>query len=128
MHTDRSGDSDTSPEDLVRRAVRIGLGAIAVTDHNTIAGAVAAREAAERLGLDLHVIVGSEIKSSEGEVIGLYLEHDIPRDLTFAETIDAIHAAGAVAYVPHPFQPFRSLPDPPGPAGCSRPDRRDREL
>jgi predicted metal-dependent phosphoesterase TrpH len=90
----------------------MGLGAIAVTDHNTIAGGLAARAYAEEQGLDLHVIVGSEIKTATGEVIGLYLEQEIPRGMLFADTVEAIRAQGAVVYVPHPFDRLHAVPDP----------------
>jgi predicted metal-dependent phosphoesterase TrpH len=66
---------------------------------------------AER-GLPLHVIVGSEVKTATGEVIGLYLQEDIPRGMPFADTIEAIRAQGAVVYVPHPFDRLHSIPDP----------------
>ena len=62
--------------------------------------------------LPLHVIVGSEIKTATGEVIGLYLTEDIPRGMPFADTVEAIRAQGAVVYVPHPFDRLHSIPDP----------------
>jgi predicted metal-dependent phosphoesterase TrpH len=112
MHTDRSHDCTTPPEEVVQRAIAAGLGAIAVTDHNTIAGGLAARAYVEEQGLDLHVIVGSEIKTATGEVIGLYLEQEIPRGMLFADTVEAIRAQGAVVYVPHPFDRLHSIADP----------------
>jgi predicted metal-dependent phosphoesterase TrpH len=112
MHTDRSHDCATPPEEVVQRAVAMGLGAIAVTDHNTIAGGLAARAYAAAQGLDLHVIVGSEVKTATGEVIGLYLEEEIPRGMLFADTVEAIRAQGAVVYVPHPFDRLHAIPDP----------------
>jgi hypothetical protein len=111
MHTEHSHDCATPVADLVDRAVALGLGAIAVTDHNTIAGGLAARRYAEEQGLPLHVIVGSEIKSATGEVIGLYLTEDVPRGMPFADTIEAIHAQGALVYVPHPFDRLHAIPD-----------------
>jgi predicted metal-dependent phosphoesterase TrpH len=61
---------------------------------------------------DLKVIVGEEVKTAEqGEVIGLFLEEKIPRDLTMAETIAAIRGQGGLVYVPHPFDRFHSVPD-----------------
>ncbi len=112
MHTDHSGDCTTPVPDLVQRALELGLGAIAVTDHNTIAGGVAARAYVEEHGLPLHVVVGSEIKTATGEVIGLYLEEDIPRGMPFADTVEAIRAQGALVYVPHPFDRMHAIPDP----------------
>ncbi len=112
MHTDHSGDCTTPVPDLVHRALELGLGAIAVTDHNTIAGGVAARAYVEEQGLPLHVVVGSEVKTATGEVIGLYLQEEIPRGMPFADTVEAIRAQGALVYVPHPFDRMHSIPDP----------------
>ena len=94
------------------RALELGLGAIAVTDHNTIAGGVAARAYVEEHGLPLHVVVGSEVKTATGEVIGLYLEEEIPRGMPFADTVEAIRAQGALVYVPPPVRPHARDPRP----------------
>ena len=102
-----------------QRALELGLGAIAVTDHNTIAGGVAARAYVEEHGLPLHVVVGSEVKTATGEVIGLYLEEEIPRGMPFADTVEAIRAQGALVYVPHPFDRMHAIPDPRCCAGWS---------
>ncbi len=112
MHTEHSPDSTTTVEELVERAVEVGLGAIAVTDHNTVAGGVAARRYVEEHDIPLHVVVGSEIKTATGEVIGLYLQDDVPRGMPFADTLEAIHAQGAVVYVPHPFDRLHAIADP----------------
>jgi predicted metal-dependent phosphoesterase TrpH len=112
MHTLHSWDCTTSIDDLLDAALAAGLGALAVTDHNTIAGGVEARARAIERGLPLHVVVGSELKTaSEGEVIGLFLHEEIERGLSFAETIGEIRAQGGVVYVPHPFDRFHSTPD-----------------
>jgi predicted metal-dependent phosphoesterase TrpH len=114
MHTDHSHDCATPVEVLLATAREQGLGAIAVTDHNEISGALEARAQAE--GSSAHpsvkVIVGEEIKTAgEGEVIGLFLEEKIPRGLTLRETIAEIRAQGGVVYVPHPFDRMHSVPD-----------------
>jgi predicted metal-dependent phosphoesterase TrpH len=112
MHTLHSWDCTTSIDDLLDAAVAAGLGAVAVTDHNTIAGGVEARARAIERGLPLHVIVGSELKTAaDGEVIGLFLHDELPRGLAFGETIERIHAQGGVVYVPHPFDRFHSTPE-----------------
>jgi predicted metal-dependent phosphoesterase TrpH len=111
MHTDHSPDCETPVPDLVTRALELGLGAIAVTDHNTIAGGLAAQAYVAERGLPLHVIVGSEVMTSTGEVIGLYLTEEIPRGMPFADTVEAIRAQGAIVYVPHPFDRLHSIPD-----------------
>jgi predicted metal-dependent phosphoesterase TrpH len=111
MHTDHSGDCATPVDVLVNTARDRGLGAIAITDHNEVSGAIEARKLAEELG-DIKVIVAEEVKTAEqGEVIGLFLEEKIPKGLTMAETIREIRAQGGLVYVPHPFDRFHSVPD-----------------
>jgi predicted metal-dependent phosphoesterase TrpH len=111
MHTDHSPDCATPVEVLLETARDRGLGAIAITDHNEVSGALEARRIAEGME-DLKVIVAEEVKTAEqGEVIGLFLEEKIPRGMTMAETIAAIRAQGGLVYVPHPFDRFHSVPD-----------------
>jgi len=111
MHTDHSGDCATPVDVLLNTARDRGLGAIAITDHNEVSGAIEARRLAEELG-DIKVIVAEEVKTAEqGEVIGLFLEEKIPKGLTMAETIAEIRAQGGLVYVPHPFDRFHSVPD-----------------
>jgi predicted metal-dependent phosphoesterase TrpH len=111
MHTDHSGDCATPVDVLLHTARDRGLGAIAITDHNEISGALEARKIAEQMG-DLKVIVAEEIKTAEqGEVIGLFIEEKIPKGLTMAETIAEIRGQGGLVYVPHPFDRFHSVPD-----------------
>jgi predicted metal-dependent phosphoesterase TrpH len=108
MHTDHSGDCATPVDVLLETAKQRGLGAIAITDHNEISGALEARERAD----GIQVIVSEEVKTAhEGEVIGLFIEDKIPRGMSLEETIDAIHEQGGLAYVPHPFDRLRSVPD-----------------
>ncbi len=111
MHTDHSPDCATPVEVLLETARDRGLGAIAITDHNEVSGALEARRIAEEMG-DIKVIVAEEVKTAEqGEVIGLFLEEKIPRGMTMAETIAAIREQGGLVYVPHPFDRFHSVPD-----------------
>jgi len=111
MHTDHSPDCATPVEVLLETARDRGLGAIAITDHNEVSGALEARRIAAEMG-DIEVIVAEEVKTAEqGEVIGLFLEEKIPRGMTMAETIAAIRAQGGLVYVPHPFDRFHSVPD-----------------
>ena len=111
MHTDHSGDCATPVEVLLQTARDRGLGAIAITDHNEVSGALEAAEIAA--GMDgLKVIVAEEVKTAEqGEVIGLFLQEKIPKGLSMAETIAAIREQGGLVYVPHPFDRFHSVPD-----------------
>ena len=110
MHTDHSGDCETPVEVLLATAEEVGLGAIAVTDHNEISGALEALEKAKAAGVK--VIVGEEVKTAEqGEVIGLFIEEKIPRGLTMAETVAEIKRQGGLVYVPHPFDRMHAVPD-----------------
>ncbi len=113
MHTDHSHDCATPVEVLLATAREQGLGAIAVTDHNEVSGALEARAAAESDSAHpVKVIVGEEVKTAgEGEVIGLFIEERIPRGLTLAETIAEIKRQGGVVYVPHPFDRMHAVPD-----------------
>jgi len=109
MHTSWSHDCSIDVDELIAHAEAEGLGAIAVTDHNVFGGALEAVERAHRR--KLIVIPGEEIKTGEdGEVIGLFLQEEIPRGLSFAETIAAIRAQGGLVYVPHPFDRLHSIP------------------
>ena len=111
MHTNHSHDCSIEPGALVAHAESEGLGAIAVTDHNVFAGALEAVEAAR--GRDLVVIPGEEVKTDgNGEVIGLFLHEEIPRGMSFTETIAAIREQEGVVYVPHPFDRMHSIPSP----------------
>ena len=111
MHTDHSPDCATPVDVLLETAKERGLGAIAITDHNEISGALAAREVAEQVG-GIKVIVAEEVKTEkQGEVIGLFIEEKIPRGLTMAETIAEIRRQGGLVYVPHPFDRLHSVPD-----------------
>jgi glycosyltransferase involved in cell wall biosynthesis len=108
MHTDHSYDCATPVEVLLAQARARGLGAIAVTDHNEISGALEAVAKAD----GIKVIVGEEVKTAEqGEVIGLFISEKIPRGLTLEQTIAEIKAQGGIVYVPHPFDRLHSVPD-----------------
>jgi predicted metal-dependent phosphoesterase TrpH/glycosyltransferase involved in cell wall biosynthesis len=111
LHTEWSHDCSIPTADLLDHAEEIGLGGIAVTDHNVFGGALEAVELAR--GRGLVVIPGEEIKTDgQGEVIGLFLEREIPRGLSFAETIEAIREQGALVYLPHPFDRMHAIPEP----------------
>jgi predicted metal-dependent phosphoesterase TrpH/glycosyltransferase involved in cell wall biosynthesis len=110
MHTSWSHDCSTEVDDLLDHAEAEGLGAIAVTDHNVFGGALEALEGAR--GRDLVVIPGEEIKTAgQGEVIGLFLAEEIPRGMSFADTVEAIRSQGGLVYVPHPFDRLHAIPD-----------------
>src|SRR6266536_6625972 len=111
MHTSWSHDCAVDPADLIMYAEANGLGAIAVTDHNSLGGALETMELAREH--DLIVIPGEEVKTEgQGEVIGLFLREEIPRGMSFAETVAAIKEQGGLVYLPHPFDRMHSIPDP----------------
>ena len=108
MHTDHSHDCATPVPRLLETARDRGLGAIAVTDHNEISGALEARKRAD----GIKVIVAEEVKTADqGEVIGLFIEEKIQRGLTLEETIAEIRRQGGLVYIPHPFDRMHSVPD-----------------
>lgn len=107
IHSEYSKDCVTPIEAILETAREIGLGAIAIADHNEIEGAVIARDTA---GGDPFVIVAEEVKTSEGEVIGLFLKERIPPALSFDETLSLIKEQGGLVYVPHPFDALRTTP------------------
>ena len=103
MHTSASKDSLSDPASVIDTARAVGLDRIAITDHDEIEGAFAARELAPDL-----VIVGEEVRTSEGlDLIGLYLREHIRPGGSFRETADAIRSQGGVVYLPHPFDSHR---------------------
>ena len=111
-HTGHSKDSLLPAEHLLRAAAARGLSAIAVTDHDTLGGAQQAAELAARrpewFG-GVRVLPGSEIKTAEGEIIGLFLRADVPPALSPEDTIARIREQGGLVVVPHPFdRPRRS--------------------
>ncbi len=95
----RFPDAVSDPEEVVRAAEKRGLDLVCVTDHDTIRGAKIAEKAAG----NVEVIVGEEVSTADGEVVGLFVNEEIPRGLPAEETIDRIHAMGGLAIAPHPF-------------------------
>ena len=91
-----------TPREIVQLAESRGLGALAITDHNTIAGALALREVAL-----FPVVVGQEVSAADGELVGLFLQEEVPRDLSARDTVRLIKEQGGLAGVPHPFDRFR---------------------
>jgi predicted metal-dependent phosphoesterase TrpH len=102
-HSHYSPDSILTPEKFVREVHRRRLDVVAITDHNTIRGALAVRELA-----DFPVIIGEEIRSDDGEILGLFLTDEVPKGLSAAETIARIKDQGGIVGVPHPFDSLRA--------------------
>jgi predicted metal-dependent phosphoesterase TrpH len=110
-HTSASFDSLAKPASVVRAAAKRGLTHIAITDHDRIEGALRARDAAPD---GLTVIIGEEIKTSDGDLIALFLERAVAPHRPARETIEEVRAQGGLVGIPHPFDRFRGsmLKDP----------------
>jgi predicted metal-dependent phosphoesterase TrpH len=115
VHTVASGDSVLTLDQLASRAQQTGLDVVCITDHNVTSAAVAA--AGRELGV--RIIVGEEIRTPDGDVIGLFLTERIPYVLPLAEVIGRIRAQGGLVYVPHPFDEVRSSLGPVLPGLCA---------
>jgi len=103
VHTRYSEDSISPPEKIVEHCLKVGINCLAITDHNEISGAFEVKRIAP-----FKVIVGEEILTSQGEIIGYFLTEKIPPRLSPEETVARIKAQGGLACIPHPFDRFRS--------------------
>jgi predicted metal-dependent phosphoesterase TrpH len=103
VHTVASGDSVLRVEELAERAVALGIDVVFVTDHHEVAAAVAARVR----DLGVRIEVGEEIRTPDGEVLGLFLAERIPYVLPLPEVVRRIRAQGGLVGLPHPFDPVR---------------------
>jgi predicted metal-dependent phosphoesterase TrpH len=106
-HTSASFDSLAAPAAVVRAASVRGLTHLAVTDHDRLDGALEARDRAAAEAPDLTVIVGQEIRTDSGDLIGVFLENAIPPGLAAAEAIAAVREQGGLVGIAHPFDRFR---------------------
>jgi predicted metal-dependent phosphoesterase TrpH len=104
-HSSASFDSLSNPMKMMERAVTLGLTHLAITDHERIDGA---QRAAGMAPDGLQVIVGEEIRSTEGDLIGLFLEDAVAPGMSASDTAAAIHEQGGLVGLPHPFDGFRS--------------------
>jgi len=91
-------DCGTSLEEIVNHCLKIGINCIAVVDHNTIAGALKLREMAP-----FRIVIAEEIRTSIGELMGLFLSEEVPRGLSAEETIARVKSQGGLVGIPHPF-------------------------
>lgn len=100
IHSHHSPDCRSKPSEIVARADRLGLGGIAVTDHNSWKGA---KEAAECAGGRLLIIPGAEIKTDKGDVLALFVDEEI-RWRRFSDVIDETRSRGGISIIPHPAE------------------------
>jgi len=103
LHSLYSHDGRSSLEELVARCLECRLDRIALTDHNTVEGALTLAKMAPEL-----TIVGEEAKTREGEVIGLFITSRLPPYLAPEEAMDMIHSMGGLTYIPHPLDRHRA--------------------
>ena len=98
VHTRFSKDSNAPISSVVERCLKSGLGLVAITDHDNIRGALEVRDLAP-----FPVIIGEEIKSAAGDIIGLFLQEEVPGGLPALETVRQIRDQGGLVVAPHPF-------------------------
>lgn len=108
-HTEASVDSLVPVDRYLERCKTLGIDKIAITDHNEIKAALKAKEMAPEM-----VIVGEEIQTSKGELLGYFMTEWVPPGLDPKDTIQRLKDQGAVVSIPHPFDPFRSKDWEPG--------------
>jgi len=106
MHTMWSGDATTTPDELRDAVVASDLDVLCITDHGTVNGALALAEE-----LPCRVVVGQEVRTWAGELIGLFLQERLPYGLPAHEAVAAIREQGGLVYVPHPFDRLHAVPD-----------------
>jgi predicted metal-dependent phosphoesterase TrpH len=106
-HTSASFDSLAAPRSVVRAAASRGLTHLAITDHDKIDGALEARQIAGREAPGLTIIVGQEIRTRNGDLIGVFLERPIASGLAAVEAIEEVRAQGGLVGIPHPFDRYR---------------------
>jgi predicted metal-dependent phosphoesterase TrpH len=97
-----SGDSTTTPDEFAAAIGASGLDVVCITDHNAIDGAVELRDR-----LACRVIVGEELRTAAGEIIGLFLTRRVPMGISHIDAAKSIREQGGVVYIPHPFDPLR---------------------
>lgn len=103
-HTMWSGDATTTPDELREAIEESAIDVLCITDHGTINGAIELARSGE---LGCRVIVGEEVRTAAGEIIGLFLTERLPFGMKPDEAVHAIRDQGGVVYVPHPFDPMR---------------------
>jgi len=104
IHTGYSFDSNSSPKEIVDKAIKEGIDCLAITDHGEVKGALDAIEYAK--GKPILIIPGIEVKSKEGDILGLNVREKIPNGLSAKETIKRIKERSGFVVIPHPFGLF----------------------
>jgi hypothetical protein len=98
-----SGDSTTTPDEIIESVAAAGIDVLCITDHNSIKGAIELKES-----LPCRVVVGEEMRTHAGEIIGLFLKERIPQGTRPEDAAKNIREQGGLVYIPHPFDPLRN--------------------
>jgi len=106
IHSKFSYDSLLNPKRIVRIAEKRGLDGIAITDHDTIKGALEA----SKLNKSIYIVIGSEIKTEIGDIIGLFLKEEITSK-NFDEVVDEIKRQDGLVVLPHPYKKNQDIPN-----------------
>ncbi|TQD27257.1 PHP domain-containing protein [Methanolobus vulcani] len=109
VHSIYSYDSLSTLKNILKKAKSLGLDGLAITDHDTIKGSLKMSDLNKQLGNPLNVIIGSEIKTNLGDVIGLFLSDEIV-SRNFEDVLDEIHNQNGFAILPHPYKTFEYIP------------------
>jgi hypothetical protein len=104
VHTKYSSDGFIDAEQLIKQCQKKSIDCVCITDHNTIKGALEFKDK-----VNVKIIIGEEIETGQGEIIGLFLKDEVPSGLSILETIEMIKEQGGLVYIPHPFDGFRKL-------------------
>lgn len=104
VHSIFSYDGFNKPEMIVKQASKIGLDVIAITDHDNIKGAISAQKFENKYGVE--VVIGEEVLTNEGEILGLFLKEEVKPGKTLKETIKIVHDQEGIVIIPHPFSFF----------------------
>lgn len=104
IHTGYSMDCDTTLDSIISRCLETGIDCIAVSDHDSIEGALQMQETAP-----FPVIVAEEILTPQGEIMGMFLQERIPSGVAIDQAIERIKTQGGLVCLPHPFDTLRGL-------------------
>lgn len=106
IHSTYSGDATGTPKQIIKKAISMGLNAIAIADHDTVQGSRVAEKEAKNFK-NIIIIPAMEISTSKGHIVALGIQDEIKKGVTPQEAIDKIHEQAAIAIIPHPFVRYR---------------------
>ncbi len=104
VHSCYSNDGVSKPQQIIDMAIEMGLGCVAITDHNSFKAYFDVKDNDKII-----VVPGEEVSSSEGHILAYGIDREIPRGMGIKETIDAIHEAGGYAFAAHPYRWWSGL-------------------